>query len=342
MNIFVHNRSFFENWRGKKMERQLFRDNRIISINSVSSPAEQPPFSQEFLESDNLLVLYFDDVNEGEANAMTPEQAKQIVDFVHSDDDRSLIIHCTAGVSRSGAVGDVLNWYFNRYITDNRPDYHLNESMNRKIIPNSHVRRLLLAELQNRHESLREMVKTIRKRELSKQLKYLLSGVYAEKSFPHPVVEEQLKNIDCIMFSENVIGGNPKAVKYAKNKFLYSRCGVTCYNGNILVADIRGDGKMRQIFEQMLKLATPEKYAVKGENVAEFFAPFREHFKSRLYKYSKRFLHLWENDPAQSVIFLLAELQFDDFGMMHKHAVWAHTKKFDALCEALPKENSAE
>ena len=130
MNIFVHNRSFFENWRGKKMERQLFQNNRIISINSVSSPAEQPPFSQEFLEADNLLVLYFDDVNEEEANAMTPEQAKQIVDFIHTDDNRPIMVHCTAGVSRSGAVGQVLNWYFNRYITENQPDYHLNESMN--------------------------------------------------------------------------------------------------------------------------------------------------------------------------------------------------------------------
>ena len=317
------------------MERQLFRDNRIISINSVSSPAEQPPFSQEFLESDNLLVLYFDDVNAGEANAMTPEQAKQIVDFIHTDDNRPIMVHCTAGVSRSGAVGHVLNWYFNRYITANQPDYHLNESMNRRIIPNSHVRRLLLAELQNRHENLRSMVKTIRKRELRKQLKYLLSGAYAEKSFPHSDIGERLKNIDCIMFSENVISGNPEAVKYAQSKFLLSRCGVTSCEGNILVADINGNGKMRQIFDQMLKLATPEKWAVKGDNCEEFFAPFCEHFKSKIYKNSKRFLHLWQNDPAQSVVLLLADMNFDDFGMFRKHAVWMRAKRFDALCSEL-------
>ena len=167
MQIYVHARSFFEARQGSKREREFFRDNRIISINSVSHPAEVPPFSEEFLDADNLLILYFDDVDEGFPNAMTPEQAKQIVDFVRIEDDRPIIVHCTAGISRSGAVGEVLNWYFNRFEADDS-DYRKFEIMHPDIVPNSHVRRLLLAELQRNHEKLREKIKTVRSKHLSK------------------------------------------------------------------------------------------------------------------------------------------------------------------------------
>ena len=147
MKIYVKARSFFEACRGTGREREFFRDNRIISINSVSHPAEMPPFSEEFLNADNLLILYFDDdVDAGSPNAMTSEQAKQIVDFIHLEDNRPIIVHCTAGISRSGAVGEVLNWYFNRFVL-NDSDYSKFATMHQYIIPNAHVRRLLLAEL---------------------------------------------------------------------------------------------------------------------------------------------------------------------------------------------------
>ena len=167
MQIYVQARSFFEARQGTKRERELFRDNRIISINSVSHPAEGPPFSEEFLDADNLLILYFDDVDEGFPNTMTPEQAKQIVDFVRIEDDRPIIVHCTAGISRSGAVGEVLNWYFNRFESDDS-DYRKFEIMHPDIVPNSHVRRLLLTELQRNHEKLRDKIKTVRSKHLSK------------------------------------------------------------------------------------------------------------------------------------------------------------------------------
>ena len=169
MQIFVKARSFFEVRQGTKRERKLFRDNRIISINSVSFPSEEPPFSEEFLDAENLLILYFDDVDAGFPNAMTAEQAREIVDFVRLEDSRPIIVHCTAGISRSGAVGEVLNWYFNCYLEDNRADYWGNERINCDIVPNAHVRRLLLAELQRNHEKLREKVKVVRLKHLKKQ-----------------------------------------------------------------------------------------------------------------------------------------------------------------------------
>ena len=167
MQIYVHARSIFEARQGTKRERELFRDNRIISINSVSHPAEVPPFSEEFLDAENLLILYFDDVDEGFPNAMTPEQAKQIVEFARMEDNRPIIVHCTAGISRSGAVGEVLNWYFNRFEADDS-DYRKFEIMHPDIVPNSHVRRLLLAELQRNHEKLRDKIKTVRSKYLKK------------------------------------------------------------------------------------------------------------------------------------------------------------------------------
>ena len=102
MQIYVKARSFFEARQGTSRERELFRDNRIISINNVSFPAEPPPFSEEFLDAENLLILYFDDVDEGFSNAMTPEQARAIVDFVRHEDNRPIIVHCTAGISVPG------------------------------------------------------------------------------------------------------------------------------------------------------------------------------------------------------------------------------------------------
>ena len=150
MQIEVKARTFFEARMGGKRERELFRTRRIISINNIGFPAEPPPFSEPFLTAENLLVLYFDDVDEG-PNAMTPAQARAIADFACSGDLRPIIVHCSAGISRSGAVGEVLNWYFNRYLEDNQEDYQRFQIMHRDLVPNAHVRRLLLAELRRRH-----------------------------------------------------------------------------------------------------------------------------------------------------------------------------------------------
>ena len=150
MRIHVKARSFFEVRQGTPREKKLLAKYRIISINNVGFPAEPPPFSEEHLNSKNLLVLYFDDVEDG-PNAMTPEQAKRIADFVCSDDDRPLIVHCSAGISRSGAVGSVLNLYFNRWLADNEADHREFGLRHPDLDPNAHVRKLLLEELRSRN-----------------------------------------------------------------------------------------------------------------------------------------------------------------------------------------------
>lgn len=150
MRIMVKARSFFEARRGAPREAELLAECRIISINSVTFPAEPPPFSPRFLDHPDLLVLHFDDVDAGE-NAMTEADARRIVDFIRRG-ERPIIVHCSAGISRSGAVGSVLNWYFNRFLEDNAADYREFELRHPDLIPNAHVRKLLLDELGRRHE----------------------------------------------------------------------------------------------------------------------------------------------------------------------------------------------
>ena len=150
MRIIVKARSFFEVRQGTIREAELFMKYRIISINDISFPAEPPPFSNRFIGAENLLVLYFDDVEEG-PNAMTAEHAKRIADFaLHPGDDRPIIVHCSAGISRSGAVGSVLNWYFNRCLADNEADYRAFGLRHPDLVPNAHVWKLLLDELRSR------------------------------------------------------------------------------------------------------------------------------------------------------------------------------------------------
>ena len=105
MNIRIYARTFFENKKGTCEERKLLNECRIISINDVSPHPEPPPFSRLYLEHPNLLVLHFDDVETANPTAFSIEQARQIVRFVQENGDLPFLIHCTAGISRSGAVG---------------------------------------------------------------------------------------------------------------------------------------------------------------------------------------------------------------------------------------------
>ena len=105
MNIKIYARTFFENKKGTCEERKLLNECRIISINDVSLHPEPPPFSRRYLKHPNLLVLFFDDVETEGPTSFSSDMARHIVRFVQESDERPLLIHCTAGISRSGAVG---------------------------------------------------------------------------------------------------------------------------------------------------------------------------------------------------------------------------------------------
>ena len=151
MKIRVLPRAFFETVKGTPNEVELLEKSKIISINSSWGFDDTPPFSEELLNHPHLLTLTFDDIcNEpetpedlGNAVLFNEAMAQQIMRFV-DDGELSLLVHCTAGISRSGAVGEVLNWYFNRYLETNTADDEDFVENNRQILPNTIVRRIML------------------------------------------------------------------------------------------------------------------------------------------------------------------------------------------------------
>ncbi len=150
MKIDVHRRFFFEAIMGTPEEDLIFSGHNVISINSCNS--ETPPFSEKNLHRDNLLILYFDDIlpldGKIHPNMFSEEHAEAIIEFIERIDcSLPMIIHCTAGISRSAAVGVELNGYMNRYLEDNPEDFAYFHETNRDILPDKHISALLRRKL---------------------------------------------------------------------------------------------------------------------------------------------------------------------------------------------------
>ena len=146
MKINVVPRSFFEIRKGTPEEKEILATHRVISIQTSNGNDTEPPFSAELLTSPNLLCLVFDDVVDDSGRRFSEEDAKAIFDFV-CDDSLPVIVHCTAGIARSGAVGDVLDLFYNCWMTQNDEDHRYFLRENPQVMPNSEVRRLLKREL---------------------------------------------------------------------------------------------------------------------------------------------------------------------------------------------------
>jgi len=119
-------------------------DVAFISINDTHGNWSVSWFDQDH---PNVLRLWFDDVeqdtdkfsptNEISVKAFTVEDAKKLRDFIKSNKDKKVfIVHCSAGISRSGAVGQFICDFFRcdreEFLKDN-PFIH----------PNARVTRLL-------------------------------------------------------------------------------------------------------------------------------------------------------------------------------------------------------
>ncbi len=152
MKIDVLPRRYFERIKGTPDEKEILESTRVISINSHD---ESPPFSEESIHSTNLLCMTFDDIciPDYETGILFSEKdAQDILNFV-PDDSMTLIVHCSAGIARSGAVGEVLDWYYNQWRTQNTEDHQYFIDNNRQVMPNSIVRRLLMQALYKKEES---------------------------------------------------------------------------------------------------------------------------------------------------------------------------------------------
>lgn len=146
MNINVLRKTKFES---------LMRDNNITNDNVesfdniafISILNTEDPSGYFKKNYENVLVLFFDDITD-DLNwdndpdflgpvLFTEDQAKKIIAFIdlHKDKDQ-FIIHCSAGISRSGAVGTFINDYFEL-------DYKAFKQINPQIQPNPFVLRTL-------------------------------------------------------------------------------------------------------------------------------------------------------------------------------------------------------
>ena len=138
MKIFVVPRQFIKKISYKS---NFFKTNNFISIGEVKGQEGVP------VDGENILKLVFDDISDKETgNLFTEEQAQKIKNFVdHLDKTKSLFINCQAGISRSGAVGIVLNDYIN-YMQNgcikNRDWFEFFE-INTRIRPNAYIARVL-------------------------------------------------------------------------------------------------------------------------------------------------------------------------------------------------------
>jgi len=105
---------------------------------------KEPHFKENH---ENVLNLVFDDVeHDGEPSptnwdegtrAFTEKQAKEVFDFIQKHrEKKACIVHCMAGISRSGAIGSFINGYCGG-------DWEDFKRTNPQINPNARVHRML-------------------------------------------------------------------------------------------------------------------------------------------------------------------------------------------------------
>ena len=126
-------------------DSSFWKTNNFITIRNSFETNDQcaVPVSGE-----NVLKLCFDDTTVADPDKslilFDEDMARRIAAFAKRiDATRELFINCAAGISRSGAVGEVLNDYFNRYLENNETDNEYFKIHNRQICGNPLVRRVL-------------------------------------------------------------------------------------------------------------------------------------------------------------------------------------------------------
>lgn len=150
MKIFVKSRS--------EIKKLFFKDPKFIENNFVISIFSSMPifgsFKSPLPSHGNVCKLCFDDVTEKDTDPIfihfNQKLAKKIVDFIMNikdDGSKNFYVHCDAGVSRSGAVGFLLNEWFNKFIAINEEDNEFFKKTNSHISPNPEVMRTLKVEM---------------------------------------------------------------------------------------------------------------------------------------------------------------------------------------------------
>ena len=141
MRIKVVSRRYFEEKKGTAELGEILASSRVVSIQSTYGLDTDPPFEKEMLSHPNLLTVVFDDEWDRSCERcdyirlFRREDAERIVKFVGVG-RMPLIVQCTAGISRSGAVGFALDWYFNQHAHKNPAHHDFFTKSNPQVEPN--------------------------------------------------------------------------------------------------------------------------------------------------------------------------------------------------------------
>lgn len=151
----------------RSMFRRMLSQSEVTSDNvenientffiSINNPDDLPTDVYFPQDKENVKVLFFPDIEQDREipligtgktklmKAMTQEQAAELFEFIKKHKDKEqCIIHCTAGISRSGAIG----LFINEFMSQNYNEF---KRENPSVLPNYHVYRLLHDEWYKSH-----------------------------------------------------------------------------------------------------------------------------------------------------------------------------------------------
>jgi predicted protein tyrosine phosphatase len=150
MKVLILNKRNFDNM----MEFSYINDDNVESqdamfISICSPPDDNQPYISQLSQTSyfkrehpNVKILYFGDYSGDFAlnneHAFNLGHAKELYTFIKQNKNKSMaIIHCGAGISRSGAIGTFIQ---DLYGTSTYDEF---KRKNPRIQPNSHILRLL-------------------------------------------------------------------------------------------------------------------------------------------------------------------------------------------------------
>lgn len=148
MKIDVVNRDFLKRM-SKNEWLEMLAGTRVISIRSSDGWDDSFPVPKGVRPHDNLLCTAFDDstgIDDWDGRELPilfdAGHAEKIVQLVR-DDSMPLVVQCTAGISRSGAIGVALDEFFNLRGNRNLADHEYFVAKNPQVRPNALVLRLM-------------------------------------------------------------------------------------------------------------------------------------------------------------------------------------------------------
>ena len=145
MKVFARSKNEFEDIMltgritDENVEQQDSAFISILSPGKVINP-NRSFYARPYFERDhaNVITMDFDDIVSPEhGSPFTPEMAEKTVKFIIANKDKKVfLVHCAAGISRSGAIATFINDNFGG-------DTEEFKKWNPQIMPNNLVLRLL-------------------------------------------------------------------------------------------------------------------------------------------------------------------------------------------------------